>query len=88
MADLKHLFQPIKIGNINLSNRIVLLPMALGYADSGKPTLRLTRFLKERAIGGCGAICTPFSIFPAGDTFLGYMGLDASDDEYIGPRIY
>ncbi len=85
MPDLKHLFQPIKIGNLNLNNRVVLLPMALGYANSGKPTSRLIKFLRERGEGGCGVICTPFSIFPAGDTFFGYMGLDASGDEYINP---
>ena len=83
MADLKHLFQPIRIGKLNLSNRIILLPMALGYADGGRPTPRLIKFLQERARGGCGAVCTPFSIFPAGDTFFGYMGLDASNDAYI-----
>lgn len=85
MANLQHLFQPIKIGNLNLVNRVILLPMALGYADSGKPTPRLIKFLRERALGGCGIVCTPFSIFPAGDTFLGYMGLDASSDDYIVP---
>ena len=85
MADLKHLFQPIRIGRLEIANRVVLLPMALGYADSGKPTKRLIKFLSERALGGCGVVCTPFSIFPAGDTFFGYMGLDASGDEYINP---
>ncbi|MCX6001138.1 MAG: FAD-dependent oxidoreductase [Chloroflexi bacterium] len=85
MTNLQHLFQPIKIGNLNLANRIVLLSMALGYADSGKPAPRLIKFLRERAVGGCGVVCTPFSVFPVGDTFLGYMGLDASSDEHILP---
>ncbi len=85
MPELKHLFQPIKIGNMTLQNRLVLLPLALGYAQDGKPTHRLIKFLEERAEGGIGVVCTPFSIFPSGDTFMGYMGLDASDDKYIDP---
>ena len=35
-ADLSPLFQPIKIGKLNLKNRIVMAPDVLAFADSGR----------------------------------------------------
>ncbi len=48
---MKMLFEPIKIGKLELKNRIVMPAMGLGY--TGK---RLTNFYVERAKGGVGFI--------------------------------
>lgn len=83
MTALKHLFQPLIVSNLNLKNRLVLLPMALGYAHEGKPTHRLIKFLTERAKGGVGVVCMPFGIYPSSEGFMSYMGCDLSYDEAV-----
>ncbi|MBN1376589.1 MAG: FAD-dependent oxidoreductase [Dehalococcoidia bacterium] len=79
MTNFKHLLEPIKLGDIQLKNRMVMLSMGLGYEEDGKPTQRLYNFLGERAKGGAGMIITSLSFFP------GPMGgiLDATTDEYL-----
>jgi 2,4-dienoyl-CoA reductase (NADPH2) len=51
MKNMKMLFEPIRIGKMELKNRIVMPTMGLGYM--GK---RLTNFYVERAKGGVGFI--------------------------------
>jgi len=84
MPKLAHLFSPIKVGSLQLKNRIVLLPMAL-YADNGYPSARQTRFLLERARGGAGVVCIPLNTIPKGSEFSGSMSCDISEDVYIKP---
>ena len=50
------LFEPLKISNINLSNRIVMPAMHLGLANDGFITNKLTNFYVERAKGGAGLL--------------------------------
>ncbi|GAF97503.1 unnamed protein product, partial [marine sediment metagenome] len=47
-------FEPIKIGNITIPNRIVFPPIGTGYADGGFVTQRLIDFHKCVAEGGAG----------------------------------
>lgn len=82
MTTLKHLFSPLKVGNMELKNRVVLLPMAL-YADSGLPSARQIKFLLERARGGAGVICMPLNTIPKGSQFTGSMTCDISEDTSI-----
>jgi len=56
MPALKRLFEPVRIGNIELKNRIVMLGMGLGFGDRYRVTDRLIRFFEERAEGGVGLI--------------------------------
>ena len=64
MAKLKKLFQPIKVGRMELKNRLVMLAMGLGYTTGeGTPGARLENFLAERAKGGVGLILTSLSYF-------------------------
>lgn len=58
MSKFKHLFTPITVGRLELKNRLVLLPMAMGYTEGGKPTKRLQQFLSECAKGGPGLVIT------------------------------
>ncbi|MBD3198223.1 MAG: NAD(P)-binding protein [Candidatus Lokiarchaeota archaeon] len=50
------LFTPLKIKNIELSNRIVMPAMHLGLADQGAITERLIDFYVERAKGEAGML--------------------------------
>lgn len=59
---LKHLFTPIKLGKVDISNRCVMAPMGGGLysADETWP-MRSIRYYEERAIGGMGLIITQFT---------------------------
>jgi len=53
------LFQPIKIGNMELSNRIVMAPLGIGFTfatEDGSVTDRFIAFYEARAKGGVGLI--------------------------------
>ena len=51
------LFEPIRIGSMQLANRIVMSPMTTGYAGLDQlPTRRLVDYLAARAKGGVGLI--------------------------------
>jgi 2,4-dienoyl-CoA reductase-like NADH-dependent reductase (Old Yellow Enzyme family)/thioredoxin reductase len=63
----KHLFTPLKIGNMELPNRIVMLPMTTGYCETDETVGdRFIDFFAERAKGGAGLIIIPFSPIAAG----------------------
>jgi 2,4-dienoyl-CoA reductase (NADPH2) len=53
---MSKLLSPIKIGNMNLKNRIVMPAMHLMYTHDGYVTDRLVAFYSERAAGGTGLI--------------------------------
>jgi 2,4-dienoyl-CoA reductase (NADPH2) len=82
MSELKHLFSPLKAGSLELKNRIVLLPMALGASD-GRPSNIMKTFLTERARGGAGVICSPLNLIVKGFEFEGTMVNDISEDRFI-----
>ena len=60
MRKLKKLFEPIKVGQLELKNRMVMLAMGTHLAD-GVINDRLTNYFAERAKGGAGLILVPFS---------------------------
>ncbi|MGD8447731.1 MAG: NADH:flavin oxidoreductase, partial [Desulfobacterales bacterium] len=54
---LDMLFKPIKIGNVELKNRLAVPPMVSNFCtDDGQVTERLIRYHEERAKGGWGLI--------------------------------
>jgi 2-enoate reductase len=58
---LPHLFSPIKLGRVEVSNRTVMAPMGVGlYSSDETWPYRHTRYFEERAIGGIGLIITSF----------------------------
>ncbi|MHB8280695.1 MAG: oxidoreductase [Candidatus Humimicrobiaceae bacterium] len=60
---LENLFSPIKIGNVEVSNRCAMAPMGLGtcmYASDETWPKKTIRYYEERAIGGLGLIITQF----------------------------
>lgn len=57
MAKYRKLFEPAKIGNIEVKNRLVMLPMVTRYATvEGEVTPRMIAYYEERARGGVGTI--------------------------------
>lgn len=57
MNPLTKLFEPGRIGTMQLSNRIIMAPMATLYAnEDGTVSERLIRYYVERAKGGVGLI--------------------------------
>ncbi len=60
MSRLKHLFRPVKIGAMEVENRIVMSAMDPGFGidDDGCVTEQLTAFLVERARSRPGMIVT------------------------------
>ena len=79
MQGLKHLFQPLKIGSMEVQNRIVMSPMCPGFGvdDRGCVTEELIEFTAERARSRPGMITT--GMIP-----VSFMG----DTEMAMPRIY
>ncbi len=53
-----HLFSPLRIGQVTVSNRISFSAHLTNLADGGLPTARLTEYLAARARGGAGLIIT------------------------------
>ncbi|MFC2027656.1 FAD-dependent oxidoreductase [Chloroflexota bacterium] len=69
MAQLKHLFQPIKIGSMEIENRIVVSAMGVGFGadENGCPTDQLIEFTGERAKSRPGMMLSGASyVHPSG----------------------
>jgi 2,4-dienoyl-CoA reductase-like NADH-dependent reductase (Old Yellow Enzyme family)/thioredoxin reductase len=57
MRNLNHLFQPIRVGTMELKNRVVMCPMGTNFADTtSMPTDGMVAYYAERAKGGIGLI--------------------------------
>src|SRR5262249_56476767 len=53
----ERLFSPVRIGSLELHNRIAMSPMTTDYAtDDQLPSPRLLAYLEERARGGVGLV--------------------------------
>lgn len=73
---LKHLFSPIRIGSMEVKNRIVLPPMTVGYGvPEGTVSEKHRDYYEARAEGGAGLIITEaaavhaqrkYGLFPLG----------------------
>lgn len=78
---MKRLFTPVKIGKVELRNRIVMTAMQLNYSKDGFCVQRLVDFYQERAEGGVGLIIVGGCVI---DEYAGgrmMIGLD--DDKFI-----
>ena len=61
VANFENLFNPIKIGNVELKNRLLMLPMTTGFSEADNTVgERLIDFYAERAKGGVSLIIVPF----------------------------
>ena len=83
MGRTNMLFEPIKIGTMELKNRIVSLAVGTGYGDNGIVTGRHKNFIVEQARGGTGLIING-ALFP-GKALPSPVLLGIGDDRYIPP---
>ncbi len=83
MSDVKKLFEPIKIGDLELKNRTMLAAMVSNFSTKdGFVTDQLTNYHVNIARGGCALNVTESSyISPEGKRIL--YGLGAYDDKLI-----
>src|SRR5512139_355827 len=81
--EFQKLFEPIQIGRLLLSNRIVSPPLSSGSAKDGFITDRLLAFYQELAGSGVGLVIVEDSIVdtPVGKHHVGDIHVD--DDKYI-----
>jgi 2,4-dienoyl-CoA reductase (NADPH2) len=80
MNQLQKLFEPIRLGNMELPNRIKFPAMTTNYATGGKVTNQLRNFLRVRAEGGAGLIGVPAPPHPLSE-IIPMIG--SGDDKYI-----
>lgn len=64
------MFQPIRMRNVELKNRVAMAPATNNYSQGGYPTGQQIAYLAARAKGGVGLIITP----PAKFTMPGFQG--------------
>ncbi|MGP3667772.1 MAG: oxidoreductase [Candidatus Bathyarchaeota archaeon] len=83
MVKYSKLFEPIKIGKVLVSNRIVMAAMGVGYAGlSGEVTEQLIAHFEAAARGGVGLIVVEATyIHPAGRLYDGETSIE--DDKFI-----
>jgi 2,4-dienoyl-CoA reductase-like NADH-dependent reductase (Old Yellow Enzyme family) len=83
MDETRHLFEPIKIGQLELKNRILLAAMVSNFAtEDGYSTERLKAYHANIAKGGCGLNVAESSyVSPEGKRIQ--FGLGAYDDQLI-----
>lgn len=80
MQQFKFLFTPVKVGAMEIRNRIVMLPLTTGFCENDETVgNRFINFYAERAKGGAGLIIVPFSPVPAGSP----MEPGIYDDRFI-----
>jgi len=77
------LLSPIKIGNLEIKNRVIMAPMTNNFAKDGFITEQMIDFYEERAKGGVGVITVEDGIvdFPIGNNAKNPVAID--DDKYI-----
>ena len=74
---LKKLFSPMKIGKMEISNRMVVSPMVTDYCNNdGTATERYIAYHEAKAKGGWGLIITEdYAVDPSGKGFSCVPGL-------------
>lgn len=77
------LLSPIKIGNLEIKNRVIMAPMTNNFAKDGFVTGQMIDFYEERAKGGVGIVTVEDGIvdFPLGNNANNPVSID--DDKYI-----
>jgi 2,4-dienoyl-CoA reductase-like NADH-dependent reductase (Old Yellow Enzyme family)/thioredoxin reductase len=80
-----YLFSEGQIGNFEIKNRIVMLPMARQFQGfNGEVTQKTIDYYVERAKGGVGLIILGSTrVFPPGHQFYTPASLNIGDDRYL-----
>jgi 2,4-dienoyl-CoA reductase (NADPH2) len=79
----KKLFEPCKVGRVELKNRIIMPPMSTNYAEDGWVTERMRNYYVERAKGGASLIMVEDAIvdYPMGRHLMYPLRID--DDKCL-----
>lgn len=81
MADMETLFQPVRIGALELPNRVVMAPMTRSFCgEAGVPGPEVARYYAARAAGGTGLIFTEATVVDMGPA-RGYRGVPGLCDD-------
>jgi 2,4-dienoyl-CoA reductase-like NADH-dependent reductase (Old Yellow Enzyme family)/thioredoxin reductase len=85
MIEMKHMFTPVRIGNLTVKNRFIVSPMVVNYCTTdGQATETYIAYHEGRAKGGWGLIITEdYAVNPAAKAFVGIAGL-WEDDQIPG----
>ncbi|MCL5735406.1 MAG: NADH:flavin oxidoreductase, partial [Actinobacteria bacterium] len=77
MVQLRHMFEPIQIGNLTIKNRFIVSPMVVNYCTTdGRATETYIAYHEARAKGGWGLIITEdYAVNPGAKAFVGIGGL-------------
>lgn len=75
------LLAPVKIGNLELDNRIYLPAMHMGMGEDYHVSQKLLDFYEERAKGGAGLICVGYATID--ERSGSSLNIGAHKDEYI-----
>jgi len=83
MAKFENLFKPLKIGKVEIKNRVVMPPMVMCYGGpNGEVTDQVVAHYEARAKGGAGLIIVEATcVHPSGKGFEG--GLSIHTDSHI-----
>lgn len=88
MAKYNHIFEPLKIKNMNLKNRIVMTPMGTNFGEqTGEMSFLHLNYYEQRAKGGTGLLIVENASV---DSPLGSNGttqIRVDHDNYI-PRLF
>ena len=57
-ASTQALFQPFRLGNLELPTRVVMAPMTRSFSPGGVPNAQVVEYYRRRAAGGVGLIVT------------------------------
>ncbi|HCF48937.1 MAG TPA: NADH:flavin oxidoreductase, partial [Syntrophomonas sp.] len=69
------LFEPIKIHNLMIKNRIVMPGFHLNYAQEGAVTEKLINFYEARSKGGTGLIMIGGAAIEPNGVFAGWISM-------------
>jgi anthraniloyl-CoA monooxygenase len=82
------MFQPFRLGRLELANRVVVSPMDMYSADDGVPTDFHLVHLGARALGGAGLVMTEMvCVSPSGRITPGCAGIYTAEQETAWARI-
>jgi len=82
------MFQPFRLGRLELANRVVVSPMDMYSAEDGMPTDFHLVHLGARALGGAGLVMTEMvCISPSGRITPGCAGIYTPEQEAAWTRI-
>jgi anthraniloyl-CoA monooxygenase len=82
------MFQPYRLGRLELANRVVVSPMDMYSADDGMPTDFHLVHLGARALGGAGLVMTEMvCVSPPGRITPGCAGIYTPEQEAAWARV-